>query len=108
MPPYILDYADAPPKSAGPGTKPAAKPRLLVTAGFLIVFCVSLAGNVFYLSRQQTVRQAADRQALQYDSLLSAKLYADRQLADLRDHLTRLQRQHQRLQAQLRLQTKTP
>ena len=45
------------------------------------------------MGRYQRLQASADRQALQYDSLLSAKLQADRQVADLREQLTRLQRQ---------------
>jgi hypothetical protein len=92
MPPYILDYTADRRASAGtPGPKRLAQRGLLLTLTSAALLGASLMGNLFALSRYQRLQAAADRQALQYDSLLSAKREADRQVADLRERLTRLQ-----------------
>ncbi len=94
MPPYILDYTGERSASTGtPGPKPLVKKGLLLTAAGAALLGASLTGNWFALSRYQHLQASADRQALQYDSLLSAKLEADRQVADLREQLRRLQGQ---------------
>jgi hypothetical protein len=94
MPPYILDYTGERSASAGtPGPKPVAKKGLLLTAAGVALLGASLMGHLFALSRYQRLQASADRQALQYDSLLSAKLEADRQVTDLRKRLMRLQGQ---------------
>jgi hypothetical protein len=94
MPPYILDYTGERSASTGtPGPKPLVKKGLLLTAAGAALLGASLTGHWFALSRYQHLQASADRQALQYDSLLSAKLEADRQVADLREQLRRLQGQ---------------
>ncbi|MBD0260671.1 MAG: hypothetical protein ICV83_33550 [Cytophagales bacterium] len=94
MPPYILDYTGERSASAGtPGPKRFVKKGLLLTAAGAALLGASLTGYLFALSRYQHLQASADRQALQYDSLLSAKLEADWQVADLRERLMRLQGQ---------------
>gem|GEM_PF-2888375 len=94
MPPYILDYTSERSSSAGTtGPGPAVKKSVVLVAAGAALLGASLAGNLFAMSRYQRLQASADRQALQYDSLLSAKLQADRQVADLQERLTRLQGQ---------------
>jgi hypothetical protein len=94
MPPYILDYTSARSSSAGTaGPGPVVKKSIVLVAAGAALLGTSLAGHLFSLSRYQRLQAAADRQALQYDSLLAAKHQADRQVADLREQLTRLQGQ---------------
>jgi hypothetical protein len=94
MPPYILDYTGERRSSAGvPRPKPAVKKGLLLTAAVTALLGASLAGHLFAMSRYQRLQASADRQALQFDSLLSAKLEADRQVNELRERLSRLQEQ---------------
>ncbi len=95
MPPYILDYTGERSASTGmPGPKPVVKKGLLLSVAGAALLGASLTGHLFALSRYHNLQTSADRQALQYDSLLSAKLEADRQVADLREQLRRLQGQH--------------
>jgi hypothetical protein len=92
MPPYILDYTSERSLSdgtAGPG--PVVKKSVVLVAAGAALLGASLTGHLFSLSRYQRLQTSADRQALQYDSLLSAKLEADRQIADLRERLIQLQ-----------------
>jgi hypothetical protein len=63
---------------------------VLVAAGAALLG-TSLTGHLFSLSRYQRLQASADRQALQYDSLLSAKLEADRQVNELRERLSQRQ-----------------
>lgn len=94
MPPYILDYTgDRSSSDRGPRAKQVVPKGILLTAVSLALLGASLAGHLFAMSRYQHLQASADRQALQYDSLLSAKLEADRQVNELRERLTRLQGQ---------------
>jgi hypothetical protein len=94
MPPYILDYTGERRSSADvPRPKPVVKKGLLVTAALTALLGASLAGHLFAVSRYQRLQASADRQALQYDSLLSAKLEADRRVNELRERISRLQGQ---------------
>ncbi|CAA9322671.1 MAG: hypothetical protein AVDCRST_MAG56-7000 [uncultured Cytophagales bacterium] len=94
MPPYILDYTSDRSSSAGTsGPKPVVKKSVVLVAAGIALLGASLASHLFTMGQYQRLRASADRQALQYDSLLSAKLQADRQVADLRERLTRLQEQ---------------
>jgi len=94
MPPYILDYTGERSSSDRAPRRQQVVPKgLLLTAASLALLGASLVGNLFAMSRYQHLQASADRQALQYDSLLSAKLEADRQVNALRERLTRLQGQ---------------
>ncbi len=107
MPPYTLDYTSEPDTTPVRPRSRTAPPvaRKLFAAGLFILSGVSVAGNFLLLNHQRYYQNNADRQALQYDSLLSAKLLSDQQAAELRRQLLRLRQSHERLRDEFRVQT---
>lgn len=97
MPRYTLDYST--PSASRP--RPRGWPRRRMQVAFrraTTVLCallcgIALVGLLRLQAENDAVREQYDGLALRYDSLLSAKLEADRRLARLQDQLADTSRQ---------------
>lgn len=90
---YTLDFADPvqPPRPTRPSRWPrqrmyhAFRRMLVLLSG--LVCAIALVGLLRQRTETQSLRERVDAQTVQYDSLLAAKVEADRQLDQLRIRL---------------------